>query len=165
MVCPEAIVEQVVAAMRSAHSYEEPAFDVYPLRPLRAKTGAGRFGHLPQPLPLRRFAEMVKAVLGAAVVQMSGAEQQPVQRVALACGAAGEFLKDALRQKADVFLTGEMRFHDCLTAQAQRLGVILPGHYATERCGVEELARILHAKFPQLHVWASQQEREPLAGV
>ena len=33
VVCPESVVDAVVAAMRKAHSYEEPAFDVYPLRP------------------------------------------------------------------------------------------------------------------------------------
>jgi dinuclear metal center YbgI/SA1388 family protein len=165
VICHDERVEQVVAAMRGAHSYEEPAYDVYPLRPLRGKGGAGRLGVLREPMPLRQFARRVKESLRAAVVQVVGAEQQTVKRVALACGAAGEFLRDALRQKADVFLTGEMRFHDCLSAQAQRLNVVLPGHYATERCGVEDLASILQQQFPQLQVWASRLECDPLAAM
>jgi putative NIF3 family GTP cyclohydrolase 1 type 2 len=96
---------------------------------------------------------------------MVGSGQQSVRRVALACGAAGEFLTDALRQKADVFLTGEMRFHDCLAAQTQHLGVVLPGHYATERCGVEELAELLQLQFPDVLAWASRDERDPLSVV
>jgi putative NIF3 family GTP cyclohydrolase 1 type 2 len=55
-----------------------------------------------------------------------------------------------------------MRFHDCLRAQAQGAGVILPGHYATERFAMEALARSLQTQFPELHVWASQRERDPL---
>ena len=62
---------------------------------------------------------------------------------AVACGAAGEFLSDAVRAKADVFLTGEMRFHDYLAARAAGLALVLPGHYATERGGVEDLAERL----------------------
>ena len=51
-----------------------------------------------------------------------------------ACGfALGEFLPDALRARADVLLTGELRFHDYVTARARGLALVLPGHYATER--------------------------------
>jgi dinuclear metal center YbgI/SA1388 family protein len=163
VVCPDALVERVVAGMRSAHSYEEPAYDVYPLRPERAKLGEGRLGILPAPIPLARFAQLVKGNLNANCVQVVGEQEKPVQRVAIACGAAGEFLSDALRQKADVFLTGEVRFHDCLAAEAGGIALVLPGHYATERIGVEALADRLKGQFPALHIWASQRECDPLA--
>jgi len=68
----------------------------------------------------------------------------------------------AVRARADVLLTGEMRFHDYLNARAQRLALILPGHYASERCGVEDLAERLRGQFPQLHVWASACESDPV---
>jgi dinuclear metal center YbgI/SA1388 family protein len=161
VLCPDAFVDRVVRAMRSAHSYEEPAYDVYPLRPERAKLGEGRCGMLPAPMPLDDFARLVKTAFNANSVQIIGASAS-VQRIAIACGAAGEFLGDAVRQKADVFLTGEVRFHDCLTAQAQGIALVLPGHYATERGGVETLAALLQQQFPSLHVWPSRNEAEPL---
>ena len=74
-------------------------------------------------------------------VQVVGDASRPVQRVAVACGASGEFLGDAVAAGADVFLTGEARFHDLLAAQASNMALILPGHYATERCGIEAIAR------------------------
>jgi putative NIF3 family GTP cyclohydrolase 1 type 2 len=80
----------------------------------------------------------------------------------VACGAAGEFLTDAHTVHAEVFVTGEVRFHDCLRAQALGIGLLLPGHYATERCGVEELARRLKADWPDLEVWPSRNERDPV---
>jgi putative NIF3 family GTP cyclohydrolase 1 type 2 len=58
-----------------------------------------------------------------------------------------------------------MRFHDALTARDQGVSVILPGHYATERPGVEELAAKLAADWPGLTAWASKAERDPLAGL
>jgi hypothetical protein len=41
----------------------------------------------------------------------------------------------------------------------------LPGHYATERCGVEELAGRIKEKWPDLEVWASRRERDPISWV
>jgi dinuclear metal center YbgI/SA1388 family protein len=165
VLCPDRLVENVVAALRSAHSYEEPAYDVYPLKAERAKLGEGRVGMLPAPVPLGQFAQMVKSALKAECVQIVGASKQTVQRVAIACGAAGEFLGDAGKQKADLFLTGEVRFHDCLAAEAQGIALVLPGHYATERVGIEALADRLQTQFPALQVWASRRERDPLATV
>ena len=57
----------------------------------------------------------------------SATSARPVKRVAIACGAAGEFLADAVKARADVFLTGEMRFHDYLAAEAQGIALVLPG--------------------------------------
>jgi dinuclear metal center YbgI/SA1388 family protein len=162
VVCPEAALDRVVAALRSAHSYEEPAFDIYPLRPAPSPHGAGRIGRLTTAIPLAEFAARVRTNLKCGPIQVVGDTARPVTRVAIACGAAGEFLADAVRAKADVFLTGEMRFHDFLAALAQGIGLVLPGHYATERFAVEELAVLLSRRWPGLHVAASQRESEPV---
>lgn len=174
VLCTDALADRVIAAMRSAHSYEEPAYDVYPLRPPSlppldkgGKGGLveGRLGTLPTPLTLEEFARKVKSILQAASVQVAGSPRQSVRRVALACGAAAEYLRDAVAAKADVFLTGEARFHDLLAAEAQGISMVLPGHYASERCGVETLAARLQEAFPALRVWASERERDPLFSV
>src|SRR5581483_1944399 len=57
VICPERQVDAIVAAMRRAHSYEEPAFDIYPLWPRPSPLGEGRLGSLPQPVPLRELAQ------------------------------------------------------------------------------------------------------------
>jgi dinuclear metal center YbgI/SA1388 family protein len=161
-VCPEAQVDQVVAALRQAHSYEEPAYDVYPLRPSAGMVGEGRLGRLPQPMPLSEVALQVKTALNAGAVPTVGEVGRSVATVAVACGAGGELLPDAVRARADALLTGEVRFHDCLAAQAQGVALLLPGHYATERVGVEELVAVLARQWPELRVWASERERDPV---
>jgi len=163
VLCPENLQERVIETMRRAHSYEEPAYDVYPLQP--ASIGEGRLGRLKKSQTLEQLAQTTKQVLKAARVQIVGDPSRSVERVALACGAGGEFLMDAVRAKADVFLTGEVRFHDYLAAQANGLALVLPGHYATERFGIEELADRLHDKFPELQVWPSQSESDPVRWV
>jgi dinuclear metal center YbgI/SA1388 family protein len=161
VVVSEKSVTHVLAAMRRAHSYEEPAFDVYPLKPGTAG-GEGRIGELAQPTTLAKLAKRAKRELSAASVQVVGDLSRTVRKVAIACGAAGEFLMDSLRSNADVFLTGELRFHDALTARAANVGVILPGHYATERPAVEELSQKLAADWPMVTAWASTVECDPL---
>lgn len=165
VVCPEAKLPGALAAMRAAHSYEEPAFDVYPLKSFPGATGEGRVGELAAEVSLGEFATRVKRELAAGGVQVIGDPDRAVRRVAVACGAAGEFLSDAVKAKADVFVTGEMRFHDYLSAQAQGIALVLPGHYATERPAVEELAGRLQGEYPSLAVWASRRETDPVAWV
>ncbi len=162
-VCPEAAVERVVSALRQVHSYEEPAFDVYPLRPALSGAGAGRLGQLPRPLSLADFARQVQASLNAGYVHLVGDPARPVHHVAIVCGAGGEFLTDARIAGADVLLTGEARFHDCLAALGQNLALVLPGHFTSERCGIEELAERLQKHWPGLEIWASRRESDPLA--
>lgn len=165
VVCPESAVERVVAALRSAHSYEEPAFDVYPIRPAPGSTGEGRIGRLTVPRPLGEVTAALRSALVCGPMQVVGDVAKLVTTAAVACGAAGEFLADAARAKADLFVTGEMRFHDYLSAQAQGVALALPGHYATERFGIEALAERIAARWPGVAVAASAAERDPVTWV
>jgi dinuclear metal center YbgI/SA1388 family protein len=164
VVVSEKLLSAVVTAMRQAHSYEEPAFDVYPLKPTAAGR-EGRIGELAEPVRLGDLAERVKRELSAASVQVVGDLSRMIRRMAVACGAAGEYLVDSIRSNADLFLTGEMRFHDALAAREAGVSVILPGHYATERPAIEKLAAKFARDWPSLIVWASDVERDPLASV
>src|SRR5262249_6690534 len=133
-----------------------------PLQSARSAVGDGRIGRLPRTTTLDKLTKAVKTSLRAGKVQVVGEPERSVERVAIVCGAGGEMLSDAVRAQADVFLTGEMRFHEYLNAQAEGLALCLPGHYATERFGIEELAARLQEQWPELQVWASRRERDPV---
>jgi dinuclear metal center YbgI/SA1388 family protein len=138
---------------------------VQPLRPVAdnlSAGGSGRWGQLPGPLLFAEFLTLVKRQLGVSHLQYVAGAQPHVRTVGVACGSAAEFTPDALRASCDVLLTGEARFHACLEARDSGLALVLPGHYATERPGVEELARTLSRQFPQLSVWASRSESDPV---
>jgi dinuclear metal center YbgI/SA1388 family protein len=162
VVCPADRLPDVLAAVRSAHSYEEPAIDVFPLHAVPDGPGSGRVGRLPASSTLGVFAVAVGDALASPALQFVGEPDRPVDRVALVCGAGDDFLADALRAGADVLLTGEARFHRALEAEALGIGLVVAGHHATERPGVEDLAARLAADFPALTVWPSRREHDPL---
>lgn len=162
VLCPAARLSEIVAAMRQAHSYEEPAYDIYALHCEPGDLGAGRRGRLAKPTVLEAFARQVKRALHLRRVDVVGDAARSVEQVAIACGSGGDFLDDARRLGCEVLLTGEVRFHPSLAAQASGLALVLAGHYATERLGVEHLAELLTQAFPDLHVWASRQEQDPV---
>jgi dinuclear metal center YbgI/SA1388 family protein len=162
-VCPGENLKAVLAAIRSSHSYEEPAIDVYPIASeIPAGPGSGRIGRLENPQSLGEFAARVARLLGAPATQYVGDPARIVSKVALCCGAGDDFLPDAARLGADVLLTGEARFHRAIEADALGLGLIVAGHHATERPGVENLAERIALSFPMLTVWPSRAEIDPL---
>lgn len=143
--------------------------DIRPLRPAttgdQPDAGGGRIGRLREPCRFDEWIEEVKRTLGLTVAACVGNGKRQVSSIAVACGAAAEFLQDARRAGGDVLITGEARFHDALLARELEIGLILAGHYATERPAVETLAQDLAAAFPQLDVRASHAERDPLRWV
>lgn len=137
------------------------------IRPLRdalafPTLGSGRWGRCERPQSLGEVAERVKRALGVAGLHRVGDLDRRIERVAVACGSAGDFLPLARIAGCELLVTGETSFHTCLEAEATGMALLLPGHFASERFGVEALARVLAAKFSAAHVWASQRESDPL---
>jgi dinuclear metal center YbgI/SA1388 family protein len=135
---------------------------IMPLVPDPLGLGAGRCGWLEESAALGQLVERTKQLLALQRVQLVGDPEQTVRSVAVACGAAGEFLQAAQRAGCDAMLLGEARFHTCLEAQALGIALVLPGHFASERFAVECLARVLAQRFPKLEVWTSRSERDPI---
>jgi dinuclear metal center YbgI/SA1388 family protein len=135
---------------------------IAPLVPHAEGQGAGRYGWLANPLSLGQLAARLKQFLKIEQLQLVGNPQQTIRTVAVACGAAGELL-DAARQNAcDATVVGEARFHTCLEAEALGIGLLLPGHFASERFAVECLADVLARQFQDVQVWASRNECDPV---
>ncbi len=142
--------------------------DIQPLEvadPQFGSEGKGRWGCLPQPIRLSVLAEQVCRFLSIPGLHCVGDRSREIQRVAVACGSAGEFLAAAHRCGCDLLITGETNFHTSLEAVAQGMALILPGHYASERFAVETLADQLQERFPTIHVWPSRMEEDPLRWV
>lgn len=119
MVAPRRLRADVVAALRSAHPYEEPAFDVLELADLPGATGGGRVGDLADPVTLRAFAERVAAVLPptAQGVRVAGRLDASVRRVAVVGGSGDSYFDAVRRSGADVYVTGDLRHHPALEAR------------------------------------------------
>jgi dinuclear metal center YbgI/SA1388 family protein len=168
LLCPHDRLAAVSAALRRAHPYEEPAFDIYPLLHESAavpsrEVGAGRYGTFTQPATASDVMQRIKQALHATHVGLVGNPDAKLATLAVACGSAGEFLPDAAHAGCDALLTGETRFHTMLEAQARGVVLLLAGHYATERFAVETLAERIRERFPQLPVHPRRSESDPLS--
>jgi len=113
MILPRERRAGVVAALRAAHPYEEPAFDVLEIAELPSRCGLGRIGSLPAPEPLAAFAERVAGALPAtaAGVRAAGDPQRVIEKVAV-CGGAGDSALDAaIAAGVDAYVTADLRHH------------------------------------------------------
>lgn len=141
---------------------------IRPLQPVEsadpndALLGAGRIGSPPAGETLANLARRAQTAVAAATVRVVGQAEQNVSKVAIACGSGGSFLGSASRRGCDALITGEANFHACLEAQATGVGLILVGHFASERFAMERLAQQIGEQFPELDVWASEADSDPL---
>jgi dinuclear metal center YbgI/SA1388 family protein len=143
MIVPEPKIRAVVAAMKTAHPYEEVAYDVYPLANSAAEYGLGRIGELAEPAAPDDFLQGLKTALDFPEVRMAGPRDRPLKTVAVGGGACAELMPDAIARGADALVTADIRHHEFVDAAARGFVLIDAGHAATETPGVRELARRL----------------------
>ncbi|KIQ16234.1 Nif3-like dinuclear metal center hexameric protein [Rhodococcus sp. MEB064] len=113
MVAPRSARARVLAALRAAHPYEEPAFDVVESVDLPTGCGLGRVGTLADPITLREFTSRVADRLPATAwgIRAAGDPDSTVRTVAV-CGGSGDSMLDAVtRAGADVYVTSDLRHH------------------------------------------------------
>lgn len=162
LVCPTGRLPEIVAAMRAAHPYEEPAFDVYPLAAKPTAIGIGRLARLPKPVALNALAAQLAKACGAAAPQIVGDPKRRVQMLAILAGSAGRVHEDFPRSlSADVLITGEIRHHDARTFEGRGWSAIALGHFASERPVLPLLAESLRRELPAVAAAISAADRDP----
>ncbi|ONI70023.1 Nif3-like dinuclear metal center hexameric protein [Kribbella sp. ALI-6-A] len=149
MILPRHRRRAVVEAMRAAHSYEEPAYDVLELASLPGQLGGGRIGTLPGALSLRDFAAVVDRGLPRTEhgVRVSGDPERPIETVAV-CGGAGDSELDRVRAAGvDAYVTADLRHHPATEARAYADGPALidVAHWASEWPWLADAERLLIA--------------------
>ena len=149
MVLPRHRRAAVVAALRAAHPYEEPAFDLLELAPIPSALGLGRIGTLPGPEPLSAFTARVAAGLPATAwgVRAAGDPGRTVSRVAV-CGGAGDSALDAaLAAGVDAYVTADLRHHPAAEhlLRPDAPALVDVAHWASEWPWCAQAAAVLRA--------------------
>ena len=151
VVFPAFLENQIIGAMKSAHPYEEVAYDVIALSNVHPQIGSGVLGELAQPIEELAFLDKLKSVFDLKMVRHTRLRQKPVQTVAV-CGGAGSFLiNKALRSGADFYISADIKYHEFFDANDQ-LVVADIGHYESEQFTIRLLQEILEQKFPNFAV-------------
>jgi dinuclear metal center YbgI/SA1388 family protein len=99
----------------------------------------GRIGRLGEPMLFTDFAKRVKAALGVPVIRVGGSWDRPISKVALCGGSGGDFWSKAAFAAADVYVTGDLKYHAARDILAAGMNFVDPGHYASERVILEPL--------------------------
>ena len=158
---PSWIQKQVIAALEAVHPYEEVAFDIYPLDNYLENTGMGMIGELSQPMDENAFLSLLKNTFHAGCIKHTVLTGKMIRKVAV-CGGAGSFLlQDAIAAKADIFVSGDFKYHQFFDAE-NKIIIADIGHYESEQFTKELFFELLIKKFPKFALHFSEVNTNPV---
>ncbi|MBM7556263.1 Nif3-like dinuclear metal center hexameric protein [Halanaerobacter jeridensis] len=126
-------VNSVINKLEQVHPYEEVAYDIYAVENQGKKIGLGRIGYLDQQENLNDYLAQLKAELDLENVKFVGNSDEGINKVALCSGSGADFIKTAAGQGADLYITGDVKYHEAQLAEELGLNLIDAGHYGTEK--------------------------------
>ena len=160
-IVPAEKLDNCIAAMKKAHPYEEPAFDVFKLYNNQNKFGLGRIGKLNKPTQLTRIIERIKKHTGAKAVGIIGNQKRLIRTAAVCAGSCGKIISSIIAAKPDLYLTGELKHHYALAAQQANLTCICLSHTVSERFILKKFAKQLQKQIKQITVKISKKDADP----
>lgn len=154
-------ISDVVQAMIGAHPYEEVAYEVYPISNVNQSEGSGMFGVLNAPMELTKFLNKIKQTFACDVIRHTSSTGKMIRKVAY-CGGSGSFLLDnAKRIQADIFITGDFKYHEFFDAEDE-IVIADIGHFESEQYTSMLLERILTKKFTKFAVLVTEINTNPI---
>ena len=160
-IVPTAKLNDVVTAMKKAHPYETPAFDVFKLHNTNTPFGLGRIGELASPVRVPQIIKRIKKVTGAKAVGLVGDQNRLVRRAAVCAGTCGKIINSVIAAKADLYLTGELKHHQALAAQEAGLTCICLSHTVSERFILKKFAKQLQKQVKTITINISKKDADP----
>ncbi len=136
-------LSRVIRSLERTHPYDEMAYDIYTTSVEKSKVGLGRIGNFMNDLTLEALAHRIKGVLGLDTVRAVGDPKQTIRRVAVCSGSGRGLLEDFFASDAQVYVSGDLGYHDGRRTEAIGRALIDIGHFASEHLVVESLAAAL----------------------
>lgn len=161
VIYPVYLERKILRALIVSHPYEEVAYDIFPLKNFLPEVGAGIAGVLEFPVNEKEFLKFIKNLLGIPFLRHSKLLGREIQRVAL-CGGSGSFLiHEAINNKADVFISSDIKYHDYFESDG-KIVIVDAGHYETEQFTKDLLYKFLKEKFPNFALQISKENTNPV---
>jgi dinuclear metal center YbgI/SA1388 family protein len=152
---PVYLEKQILNTLIKTHPYEEVAYDLYPLENSSYSIGAGMIGELEEEKGEIEFLNEVKQITGTPCIRHSNLLNSTIKKVAV-CGGSGSFLiADAIGAGADIFITGDVKYHDFFEAE-NKIVISDIGHFESEQFAKDLIYSILIKKFPTFAVLKSE---------
>ncbi len=161
-VVDDAFLQDVLAAVRAEHPYQEPVIDIFEINSLTSGRGLGIVGNLSNPLKYPAFLKWVKEIFDTPTLQYTPPIAKHIQRVAFVGGSGASLLEDAVRAKADVFITADVKYHQFFESIG-RIALISLNHYDSEKAVMDLLLKIIQRKFPNIAARKTHVDTNPIA--
>lgn len=124
--------------------------------------GAGMLGNLPKPMAEADFLNHLKQSLQTNCIRHTALRGKPIRKVAV-CGGSGSFLlSEALRAKADAFVSADFKYHEFFDAEG-KLVIADVGHFESEQFTIELLRDIVREKFPTFALHLTEKNTNPVS--
>ncbi len=152
---------QIINSLLEAHPYEEVAYDIYKLENKLETAGAGMIGELENPINEIDFLKILKEKFEVGAIKHTKLFGKKIKKVAL-CGGAGSFLlKNAIRSKADIFISGDFSYHQFFDAE-NKIVIADIGHYESEQFTKQLLFNFIKKKFNTFDTQISKINTNPI---
>ena len=158
---PKYLQRKVINALLNAHPYEEVAFDIYPLENTHQNVGLGVVGILPEEEKSFDFLLRLKKDFNCKIIRHTPIHKDKVSKVAIVGGAGSSFLSNAIAAEADVFVTGDFKYHQFFEAE-NKIIIADIGHYESEQFTKELFYEIVTNKFSKFATRLSEVETNPV---
>ncbi len=116
----------------------------------------GRFDPVLTP---KKLSALLREKLNNPSVRMAG-NPDSICRVAVIPGSGGSFLSK-LGKDFDLVITGDISYHDALSAKQRGQKILALGHYVSEKPVMHHLKTLIKNRFPDLTAAISNREGEP----
>jgi dinuclear metal center YbgI/SA1388 family protein len=161
VIFPEHKKNEVIAALYKTHPYEEPAFDIIQLDNQRNDIGAGVIGELPDAVDEVTFIKRLKSLFNSKVIRHTNLSGKKIKKIAL-CGGAGSFLlREAINQQADIFISGDFKYHEFHAAE-NKIIIADIGHFESEQYTKDVFYEIIRKKISTFAIQISEINTNPI---
>ena len=161
MVVPKDKSGRVVTAIHLAHPYEEPAIDILPLANNYSQLGLGCVGELENPITETEMLHYIKDKLNIQYIRHTQTSDKLVHRVALCGGSGAEFIPHAIREKAGIYITADVKYHDFFNTENQ-IVIADIGHFESEQCIKEVFYEQLSKNFINFAILMAECDKSPV---
>lgn len=161
LIFPDYKESKILQALKASHPYEEVAYEVITLDNVYQDIGSGMIGELENPVSETDFLASLKVKMNTACIRHTALLNKKIQKVAL-CGGSGSFLlPKAISQQADIFISGDFKYHQFFDADNQIIIADI-GHYESEQFTAQLFNKIISEKFPTFAVQISTINTNPI---
>lgn len=147
MTVPKSKLNNVINVLKENHPYEDVLYDIYKIEDKSNVYGIGTVGSFYTPFRLIEIINILKRNLNIPNLSFVGDPEKKIERVAICTGSGASLMKDAKRKNADLYITGDIKYHDAIDAKEIDLALIDATHYFTEIISVPFLSKYLKNNF------------------